>query len=167
MPAASATPSPDPARVTASPPPTVTPTLTPVPVLNAQVGEQRGEVVPAGQQVWLYAGRAGEALTIRVNADQPANWNARAEGEPLPAGGVLDTLVLVIGPDGTALNVNYQATSQLDPVSSDDADPGLNTDSLIEGLVLPEDATYRIEVYGMIQTGGAYTLTIESVPPEE
>ena len=50
---------------------------------------------------------------------------------------------------------------------SGDIEPGINTDSLVEGLALSKNGTYQIEVSGALyRTGGAYTLIIESTPPE-
>jgi hypothetical protein len=75
-------------------------------------------------------------------------------------------MVVVVGADGVALNIiNVGGALLFDPLTSDDIDPGVNTDSLIEGLILPVDGLYRIEVYGAEQTSGPYTLTIESAPP--
>ena len=146
---------------------TITPTVQPRPILTAQVGEQRGEVAIGDVQIWSYEGQAGEQLTIRVEADSPANWATRGGDEPASPG-ALDTMVILTAPDGSDLNVYDQLTMlALDPPQSQDIEDGVNTDSLLEGFELPVDGTYTIEVSGYLyQTGGAYTLSIESQPPE-
>jgi WD40 repeat protein len=145
-----------------------TPSVTPHPVLTAQIGSNRGEVAIGGYQVWEYSGSAGERLTIRVNADHPANWDTRSDNEPTPEEGWLDTVVIVTAPDGTDMNIYVIAGEVMfGPGESQDIEVGVNTDSLIENLVLPEDGTYLITVSGSgYQTGGAYTLTIETTPSE-
>lgn len=141
---------------------TITPTMTPGPILVAHVGKQRGEVMPHHAQLWTYEGRAGEMLTLRVNADYPANWSMRDPDELIP-NGTLDSLIIITGPDGGDLNASGDFYLRLDPPESDDIEPGVNTDSLVDGLVLPVDGTYTIEVSGAAyRTGGGYTLIIES-----
>ena len=121
------------------------------------MGKQRGQVTSGDSQLWSYAGKAGETLTIRVNADLPCN-------QDIPAG-CLDTWFTVFDPDGAVITLlDYYS---MDPGPSDNIEFGVNTDSLVEDLVLPVDGIYWIEVSGSgYQTGGAYTLTIESTPPE-
>jgi hypothetical protein len=133
---------------------TVTPTITPHPVLAAVPGEQQGEIRVGDHQVWLYTGQAGESLTVRVNA--------------VPEAGELDSRVVITAPDGRDLNVfNRGGGSFYDPAQSDDIEPGVITDSLVENLVLPVDGIYQIIVSGSgYRSGGAYTLMIESRPPE-
>jgi hypothetical protein len=119
---------------------------------TAQVGENRGEIVLGDFQIWLYEGQVGEVLTIRVLADNPADnvpYFNRLEH------GVMDTVLYIISPDGTIIAMN------------DDAETiEMTTNSLIEGLVLPVDGTYRIEVHSVGGLNeGAYTLIIESSPP--
>jgi WD40 repeat protein/DNA-binding SARP family transcriptional activator len=154
------TPTADLKRTTATPTATVTPTVTPLVLSVAHLGGNRGEVAIGDTQFWTYEGRAGEVLTIRVEADHPANWDTRREGEPTPEGGWFDTRLSVTSPDGTILLVGYYSNQH------NDIDPGKNTNSQVEGLTLPVDGTYFILVSGnLLQTGGAYTLTIESTPP--
>ena len=150
---------------------TATPSVTPRPTLIAHLGENRGEVSTGDEQVWQYVGRAGETLTIDVRADYPANW-ALNGGAGSPAPGVLDSLVIVTAPDGRDLNV-YRSGSftSFEPPQSDDIEAGVNTDSRVDGLMLPVSGTYQIIVSGSgYRTGGAYTLTLESqeaddIPP--
>jgi hypothetical protein len=106
-------------------------------------------------------------LTIRVNADHPANWALYGETTPPPGNDVLDTLIILTAPNGADINVyNSGGGVVYRPPASDDIDPGLNTNSLIEGLVLPVDGVYQVEVSGAgSRTGGEYTLIIESAPP--
>ncbi|MBN1200539.1 MAG: protein kinase [Anaerolineae bacterium] len=168
QPAATATltPTVDFAHATATLTATTTPTILPRPILTAQVGEQRGEVAIGNNQVWAYKGYAGEVLTIRVSADNPVNGFVPSEEEPLPDG-MLDTVVIVTAPDGVDMNARGYLPARFDPPESNDIEPDVNTDSLIEGLVLPVNGTYRIEVSGLqYQTGGSYTLTIESQLPD-
>ena len=145
------------------------PSATPRPALIARLGANRGEVAVGDYQVWEYVGRAGERLTIRAEADYPANWDARDQGDPTPIGGVLDTVIVLSAPDGTTLNL-YEVAGELmfNPGESQDIEVGKNTDSLIDGLVLPQDGTYRIVVSGSgYRTGGAFTLILASEPPGE
>jgi hypothetical protein len=137
--------------------------VTPRPELIAHLGENRGDVPVGGDQVWQYEGQAGETLTIRANADLPVNG---ADPTTLAAG-MLDTLVIVTAPDGRDLNVyNSGGGMVYHPAQSDDIDAGVNTDSLVDGLVLPVSGTYQIVVNGSgYRTGGAYTLIIDSQPP--
>lgn len=139
----------------------VVPMASPHPIQTAIRGENRGEVVLGDYQVWLYEGRAGEKLTIEVRADIPAN------GIASPVAGVLDTLVIVTAPDGRDLNIyNSGGGMVYAPPQSDDIETGSNTDSLVEGLVLPVDGDYQIIVSGSgYRTGGAYTMLLEAQPP--
>jgi hypothetical protein len=105
----------------------------------------------ADTQLWPYEGRAGEVLTIRVEADHPANWATRSQTEPTPEGGWFDTRLSVTSPEGTILLGGFYSKEH------NDIDPGQNTNSQIEGLTLPVDGTYFILVSGyLFQTGGAY-----------
>jgi hypothetical protein len=155
----------DVALITGTPAATETPTVTPRPVLTAQRGSQRGEVAIGDDQAWEYIGRTGETLTIQVAADQPCNREMQPTSEPASC---LDTQVFVRAPDGTPLNLYADLDfTVIQPPESLDIVPGTNTNSRIDDLALPEDGVYRIIVSGTgYQTGGAYTLTIESTPPE-
>ncbi|MBL8164112.1 MAG: hypothetical protein JNJ61_19140, partial [Anaerolineae bacterium] len=145
------------------PPTTPTPTVPPRDVRTAQVGENRGTVSMGDYQSWQYAGRAGEVLTLRVEADKP--WSACSESERQSAeSGCLDTLLIVTHPDGIHMNFVFQNGAILSPASSDDIDVE-NSDSLIEGVLLPVDGMYTLTVSGVAsQSGGAYRLLIESTP---
>jgi WD40 repeat protein/DNA-binding SARP family transcriptional activator len=156
------TPPADLKRTTATPTATVTPTVTPLVLSVAHIGENRGNVAIGDAQFWTYEGRAGEVLTIRVEADHPANWDTRREGEPTPEGGWFDTRLSVTSPEGAILMHGYSAVS----IQHNDIEPGKNTNSQVEGLILPVDGTYLVLVSGnLLQTGGAYTLNIASEPP--
>jgi len=124
------------------------PTLTPVPAEAARIGEQRGDIAIGGGQAWTYNGRAGETITIGVNADAPANDASSRIG-------LLDSMVRVYAPDGSQIAEN------------DDIDPAIITDSRIDQLVLTGTGTYRIEVRSWDdRSGGEYTLIIDSQMPE-
>ena len=144
-----------------------TPSVTPRPLLTAYVGENRGEVAIGEYQVWQYIGRAGELLTIRVNADIPANWEERGGAPDPPEAGVLDSLIIVTAPDGRDLNVhNSGGSTNYAPSTSDDIVPGVITDSLVDNLALPMSGTYLIIVSGSCYaSGGGYTMTVESQKP--
>jgi WD40 repeat protein/DNA-binding SARP family transcriptional activator len=145
---------------------TLTPIRAPRPALVARRGEQRGEISAGEVQVWTYAGRAGETLTVRVNADLPANWGDYGEGTPTPMG-LFDTQVILTAPDGTDLNFGSWMPARFAPSEGNDIQPlgpNANTNSLVE-YVLPEDGIYQIEVSGYrYVTGGSYTLIIGSQP---
>ncbi len=141
--------------------------MTPRPLLTASPGENRGDVAERDVQIWTYDGQSGEILTIEVHADYPANGAEPGNQNPTAAG-LLDTLVIVTAPDGRDLNVYNSGGSMLYTYpQSDDIEPGVLTDSRIDGMVPPVDGTYQIIVSGSgYQTGGAYTLIIEShIPP--
>jgi WD40 repeat protein len=142
---------------------TITPSVTPHPILIGHLGKDRGEVPVGGEQVWQYAGQAGEMLTIQAKADFPVNGADQTTLSP----GMLDTLVIVTAPDGRDLNVyNSGGGVFYRPSQSDDIEAGIKTDSLVDRLVLPVSGTYQIIVSGSgYRTGGAYTLIIESIPP--
>ncbi len=136
-------------RLTITPMPSMTPSVTPTPIpALAVVGENQGTVAVNDYDVWQYNGSAGEVLTISVNADFPAN---DASPEEQRNQGLMDSILVVIAPDGSVLESNDDF--QLD-----------FTDSVIEELELPDDGIYLIEVRtGERDTGGVYTLVIEPV----
>ena len=134
------------------PVPTVAPAVTPRLRGRAHPGENRGEIILSSFDVWQYEGQAGETLTIRLNADRPAN---HAYSSMRFKFDLLDTVLAIIAPGRRTLAQN------------DDTIGGLITNSLIEGLVLPVDGTYRIEARGWENTAGRYTLVIQSTLPEE
>ncbi|MCC7206834.1 MAG: protein kinase [Anaerolineae bacterium] len=140
----------------------ITPTVTPRPLLIVRAGENRGEVSAGDYQAWQYTGKAGERLFIRAEADNPLNGSA-------PRPGALDTLLIVTAPDGRDLNVYDSGGGMVfGAPHSDDIEAGVNTDSLVDGLVLPVDGVYQIIVSGSgFRSGGAYTLVVESQPPED
>jgi WD40 repeat protein len=128
-----------------SPTASYTPTLTSTPVM-ARAGEQRGEIQRSSAQVWMYAGQAGDAVTIRVNADLPA-VNDQVQNES-----GLDTYVTIYTPDGTILADNDDRSS----------DPHY-TDSYIESVTLPADGLYQIVVSDLLNANaGGYILVVES-----
>ncbi len=127
--------------------PTVTPTLE-VPSLIAQLGDNRGEVAPAGVQQWLYRGTAGEIITLHVTADHVASEEFRyrdAQGSP--------TLYPVFGVRlSNGVLIGYSRDISLE-----------NWNQILENLELPADGDYWIEVndWGFSPSSGGYTLTIE------
>lgn len=81
-------------------------------------------------QSWTFDGAAGEAVTIR--------------SEAIP-GDSTDPRISLYGPDGT--------------LWTGDDDGGGGTVALINGFILPQNGTYRIEVD--VWTTGGYMLTLE------
>ena len=115
----------------------------------AQLGENRGEIPEGGSEIWTYEGQAGDILTIKAEADKPAN---EANTEERLQAGLLDMMLIIYAPDGTII------------AKADDIQPGTVTDSVIEGLQLPADGTYQIEALGLEkELSGAYTLTLQAV----
>ena len=113
------------------------------PVYQAQVGENRGEIALGEWDIWLYEGRAGEVLTVTLEADNPYTpGSSREERIEL---GEMDTWLFVISPDGTLMVM--EDTHSIERV---------------DGLVLPMDGTYQIQARSYEDsTAGAYTLIIE------
>src|SRR5262249_34977089 len=89
------TPSPGP-----SPIPSSTPTLTAIQVAEhiAQQGSNRAFIPVGGPENGIYQGGAGETLTVRVNADYPANGVQNTEDRLVA--GLLDTLLTMYRPNG-------------------------------------------------------------------
>ncbi len=141
------------ASITPVPTVTLTPTLTATPsaIRAAIVGPNTGSVPLGGYEMWTYEGRAGEVLTIRANADNPASGIDGSERVRL---GLLDTYVIIQDTTGNIL------------AEADDIVNVQNTDSLIENLALPADGSYSIIVQSFeFATAGEYTLVIESRLP--
>jgi WD40 repeat protein/DNA-binding SARP family transcriptional activator len=118
----------------------------------ASWGVNLGEIPAGGGQVWEYAGRAGERLSIRVAADRPADrtWGVERQRES----GVLDPTLAVYAPDGNLL------------AESDDLENGLTTDAYLAALTLPETGAFRIEVRSyQDQTAGGYRLNLAEPSP--
>ncbi|MBK8027375.1 MAG: hypothetical protein IPK19_39790 [Chloroflexi bacterium] len=131
------------------PTPAASPTASPSTGGQARAGQQRGVVERGGGQVWLFTGHAGERLTLQVTADRPAHTPQDMEYDTRG----LDARVVLYAPDGTWLAEN------------DDIIEGIWTDSLLEGIVLPLDGAYRIEVRSWDdQSGGGYVLSVEVEP---
>ncbi len=122
------------------------PTMSAEPRVAAPGGDNRGELSVGTADVWLYEGRAGEVLDLWLMADRPAG---QADQSQRAAFDLMDTLLVIRAPDGSLLAAND--------------DIGATTDSLLRGVTLPEDGTYRIEArtWGN-QTGGWYTLVLET-----
>jgi WD40 repeat protein len=119
------------------------------PTYSANVGENRGEIALGDWDVWLYEGQAGELLTVRLAADKPFDTGIPYEERFKP--GHMDAFLFVIAADGSLLASN-----------DDDFSGEPTSNSLIEGLVLPQDGTYRIHARSYHdQSGGPYTLIIE------
>ncbi len=125
-------------------------TATPASGLVARQGDNRGKIAVGGGQVWTFTGKAFEILSIRADADKPANEAGDHERRER---GLLDTRLVVRGPDGSIV-------AEADDTVTEDF---RTTDSLISRLVLPADGTYQIEVRSFgNETGGAYTVVIQS-----
>jgi WD40 repeat protein/serine/threonine protein kinase len=144
-----------------------TPSVTPRPTLIAYVGENWGEVAVGDYQVWQYQGRAGEVLTIRVNADLLTNREERTDSQTEFGVGMLDSWIIVTAPDGRDLNV-YNSGGGMNylPSTRDDSISEGMTGLFVDGLVLPVDGTYEITVGSSgSTTWGVYTMIIESQMP--
>lgn len=127
----------------------VTPPTSDAPVRQAAIGSQTGEIPVGEAEVWAYEGAESEMLSLYLLADRPADKTTQEQREQYD---LLDTVLVVRGPDGSVLAAN------------DDA--GLSTNSAIEGLTLPVDGTYTLEARSWEnQTGGGYTLLIERGEP--
>lgn len=130
------------------PVPTPTTSATPESIGVAVIGDNVGKTEIGGGQFWTYNGTADEILRISVVADRPARTGEDQDRDSLG----FDTLVNLYAPDGRRL------------AEDDDIDDGVITNSLIERIRLPADGEYLIEVRSWAdESGGAYTLTIESI----
>ncbi|MGD8625069.1 MAG: WD40 repeat domain-containing protein, partial [Anaerolineae bacterium] len=142
----------EPAPVRLPPAAAPLPIRTPQPARPATLGENRSELERHEFDVWFYEGQAGETLTLHMQADKPVT-----EWIPIEdrfEAGVLDTVLSVIGPDGSLLAFSDDSPSQQAWTSGD---------SLIEAVYLPVDGQYRIEAQSFLDDlAGGYTLTIES-----
>jgi WD40 repeat protein len=138
-------------NTTTAPVGTPTATLTPLPTITLdQV--LRGTLVP-GETVFLnYSGHAGEHLDISLEADKPAN---EAPDEERQKNRLLDTLLIVQNPDGNLL------------ASNDDIEESVQTNSRLEGLMLPADGVYTLQVRetGNVLVGGGFTLSLQRAAP--
>jgi hypothetical protein len=122
------------------------PTVPPTEAGQVLPGANRGQIPVGGAQLWSYFGRAGEIVTIRANAERPANGASEREQRERE---LLDTYLVVYAPDGTDLAM------------ANDIEPGALTDSLIQDLALPASGRYAIEVRSWEdRTGGVYTLKL-------
>ena len=111
------------------------------------LGEEHQGTLDVGEiQPWVYTGQAGETLDIWLAADNPAN---DADHETRIEQGLMDTALVIRHPDGSLLTFNDDGT----PVS---------TDSVLMGVVLPNDGAYTIEVrtWQNLYSGG-YTLLVQ------
>ncbi|MCA9936238.1 MAG: PQQ-binding-like beta-propeller repeat protein, partial [Anaerolineales bacterium] len=129
------------------------PAQPPRPTRVAQLGENRGELVANDFDVWTYDGKAGELLTLRMVADNPAN-DPTIPFDGRRAAGVLDPFLFVIAPDSTKLAMGD------DDLTTDGT---RLSDAFLNAVLLPEDGQYRIEARSFLDDGeGGYTLLIES-----
>jgi hypothetical protein len=114
----------------------------------AQIGENQGEINLGNFDIWIYEGKAGEILSIQLIAEHPADDTPLEQAAEL---GLLDTILFVIGPDGSLLTGNDNA----------DADV-FTSNSKVAGLELPVDGEYRLEARSYLDASeGGYTLVIE------
>ena len=143
-----------------------TPTATVVPTAQPEArqatpGEQRGEITRGGVDRWLYDGRAGEMLSIRVIADEPLSPDFSGSHDDyvaaLESGSRLEAFVAVFTPDGAPWFDSYTI---FDPLF--DLDAFASGNARFEGVELPADGVYIFEVRGFgYLSGGAYTLVLE------
>jgi WD40 repeat protein len=129
---------------------------------TAVLGDNLGELARNQFDVWTYEGRAGEVLQFQMLADNPLTDSTI----PLEArydAGQLDTLLFVIGPDGTQLAKANDDRQNDDTPFSDANDGASFSDANIEAVVLPEAGTYRIEARSFLDdSAGRYTLRLTS-----
>jgi len=132
---------------------TATPSPTPVPPQMVSEGNNRGAFTAFNEvHTWTFEGRAGQTIILEVLADTPLDFNAPVSESGQPVG--LNLAVDIFAPSGNFLT------------SSDDFedDGRLLSDVRIEGLMLPEDGTYTINVFNRSQDPtGEYTLRIKDV----
>jgi len=122
----------------------ITPPTTNVEPQPAALGSNIGEIALGEADVWTYEGQAGEMLDISLLADMPAEAASLEQSQQY---GLMDTLLVIRAPDGSILAAND--------------DTGLSTNSTLEGIELPADGTYTIEVRTWeSQTAGGYTLVL-------
>jgi hypothetical protein len=129
--------------VTVPQPAMILPTPTPQPNAHRALSltsENRGELTTGQVESWLYAGQAGEILTVRASADVRAY-----DLEDYFAG--LDTLLVVFAPDGRVIAQN------------DDATDGSGDAELT--FIVARTGIYRIEVRSAgLSTAGSYQLEV-------
>ena len=127
---------------------TITPSLTPFPGLEVG-GSVHGNLIPGGVDVYTYNGKAGDVITINLNADKPAN--SVTDETTQVEQSLLDTDLMLYAPDGTFL------------IESDDVADG-QTDSQIDGFTLPADGPYTIQVMNAAtqKVGGGYTINVQT-----
>jgi WD40 repeat protein len=133
--------------------PVVTPTATLTPLPTVALNQDLRGTLPSGETIFLsYSGHAGELLDISLEADKPAN---EASDEERQKNNLLDTLLVVQNPDGSLL------------ASSDDIEDSVQTNSRLEGLLLPADGVYTIQVRGAgdARIGGGFTLSLKRAVP--
>ncbi|HEX3052141.1 MAG TPA: hypothetical protein VHP83_15890 [Aggregatilineaceae bacterium] len=110
----------------------------------AVLGGNTGELALGEADVWIYEGQAGEIIDFMLMADKPADG---ATVEQAAEYGLMDTLLVIRAPDGSILALND--------------DTGMSTNSTLEGIELPADGPYTIEVRTWeSQTAGGYTLVL-------
>ena len=99
------------------------------------VGMTAQGFVAVGQgELWSFEGSEGQEVTIRLTADSPS----------------LDPYLTLFAPDGEIIAEN------------DDIDLGVDVNSLLEGIILPESGSYIIVARGLDESSvGPYTITLE------
>lgn len=129
---------------TPMPTPTVTPTPFPSPTVEPGGGAitlgqtVSGELrIPGQDDLWTFEARAGDIVTITMNATTPG----------------LDSYLELAGPNGQVLLV--------------DDDSGGNLNSRLANVVLPVDGTYTIHAHGYSYSStGPYALSLSAgLPP--
>ena len=121
---------------------------------QAVLGENRGELQRNEFDIWTLEASAGDKFSVQMVADNPmhaflpgTNFDNRFET------GALDSVLYIIGPDGTLLEKSSGSFNE----SGD-----LLTDASIDTFIAPETGTYRIEARSLLDdNAGEYTLVIE------
>ena len=125
-----------------------------IPLREAQMGENRGELQRHQYDVWVFNGEPGDILTIEMVADRPMHqFLPLFAPEERFASGALDAVLILSGLDGSRLfRANDSAAENGD----------ILTDVRIDAFVVPPSGTFHIEARSYLDDhAGAYTLILE------
>lgn len=127
--------------------PSATPTLTPLPEVLLSVAA-RGDLAVGGRDLYTFFGRAGDVITVRAQANQPANSETDQVAQVQQ--GLLDINLTLFNASGFLVAEN------------DNIADGL-TDAQIGPLALPSDGLYTMQINNINnpEVGGPYTLLVE------
>ena len=118
------------------------------------MGENRGELNRHSFDKWTFEGNSGDVISIEMVADQPVEDSALPLSNRFE-GGLLDTMIFLIGPDGKLLGRANDGQFENGVFGSD---------AKLEVVSLPLDGTYEIQARSYLDDGaGGYTLHIDPV----